>query len=76
MFLVFLLSLPAFSQEVLLPSGKETEPQDNYEIQVFLTEEEALERVFPEADEILTDRLLPSPEDKKALEDRLGRRLF
>jgi len=77
--LVFLLSLQVFSQEAVSASGepgKEIEPQDNYEIQVFLAEEEALKRVFPEADEILTDRLLPSPEDKKALEDRLGRRLF
>lgn len=67
-FLVFLLSLPAFSQEI--------EPQDNYEIQVFLTEEEALKRVFPDADEILTDRIFLSPEDRKTLEDKLNRRLF
>lgn len=77
-FLVLLLSLfatanlpkarTAFSQEI--------EPQDNYEVQVFLSEEEALKRVFPEAEEILTDMLLLSQEDRKALEDRLGRRLF
>ncbi|HHT9119989.1 MAG TPA: FAD:protein FMN transferase [Candidatus Hypogeohydataceae bacterium YC41] len=67
-FLVFLLSANAVSQG--------TEPQDNYEVQVFLTEEEALKRVFPEAEEILTDRLLLSAEDRKTLEDRLGRKLF
>ncbi len=41
-----------------------------------MTEEEALKRVFSEADEILTDRIFLSSEDRKALEDRLGRRLF
>ena len=75
-FLVFLISLPAFSQEAIAPPGKETESRDNYEVQVFLTEEEALKRVFPEADEILADRLSLSPEDRKALEDRLGRKLY
>jgi thiamine biosynthesis lipoprotein ApbE len=67
-FLIFILSSPTFSQEV--------DPQDNYKIQVFLTEEEALRQVFPQADEILTDSLLLSPEDRNTLEERLKRRLF
>ncbi|MFN3466508.1 MAG: FAD:protein FMN transferase [Candidatus Brocadiales bacterium] len=58
------------------PPGREVEPQENYEVQVFLTEEEALKRVFPEADEILADMIFLSPEDRKTLEDRLGRKLF
>ncbi len=66
--LIAISSLQAFSQE--------PEPADNYDVQVFLTEEGALKRVFPEASEILTDRLLLSPEDRKTLEDTLRRRLY
>jgi thiamine biosynthesis lipoprotein ApbE len=76
-FLLFLLPAEALNligfREVL---SQEVEPPDNFEVQVFLTEEEALKKVFPEAEEILTDRLFLSQEDRKTLEDKLRRKLY
>ncbi|HHT9117714.1 MAG TPA: FAD:protein FMN transferase [Candidatus Hypogeohydataceae bacterium YC38] len=71
--IIFLLCL-LFS-DFILAQG-EPEPEGNYNIQVFLTEEQALEQMFPDCDEVLRDQLLLTEEDRKALETRLGRRIY
>ncbi len=53
----------------------ETEPVDNFQLQAFLTEEQALAIVFPECDEIVADNLVMTPEEKSNLETLLSRRL-
>lgn len=47
------------------------EPPDNYDLQVFMEENEAIESVFKGCDEIFIDKLKLSPEDKASLENRL-----
>ena len=54
----------------------ETEPADNFQLQAYLTEEQALALVFPECDEIVTDEFVMSPEEKSSLEKLLSRRLY
>ncbi|MFQ5862085.1 MAG: FAD:protein FMN transferase [Candidatus Brocadiales bacterium] len=52
------------------------EPADNFQIQVFLTQEQALSKMFPDCDEILRDELLLTDEGRSALENRLRRRIY
>jgi len=52
------------------------EPADNFQLQAYLTEEQALALVFPECDDILTDEFVLSPEEKNSLEKLLSRRLY
>src|SRR3990167_3872921 len=54
----------------------ETEPADNFQLQTYLTEEQALALVFPECDEIVTDEFVMTPEEKSSLEKLLSRRLY
>lgn len=48
-----------------LEAQTETEPAENFQLQTYLTEEEALALVFPECDEIISDEFVMSPEEKK-----------
>lgn len=54
----------------------ETEPADNFQLQTYLTEEQALALVFPESDEIAADEFAMTPEEKGGLEKLLSRRLY
>ncbi len=54
----------------------ETEPADNFQLQTYLTEEQALALIFPECDEIVTDEFVMTPEEKNSLEKLLSRRLY
>jgi len=54
----------------------ETEPADNFQLQTYLTEEQALALVFPECDEVVTDEFVMTPEEKSSLEKLLSRRLY
>ncbi|MCR4321002.1 MAG: FAD:protein FMN transferase [Candidatus Brocadiaceae bacterium] len=54
----------------------ETEPADNFQLQAYLTEEQALALVFPECDEIVTDEFVMTSEEKNSLEKLLSRRLY
>jgi len=74
-----LLSLLVVSIAFIPDTAKaqtETEPADNFQLQNYLTEEQALALVFPECDEILTDEFVMSPEEKSSLEKLLSRRLY
>ncbi|MBI2470753.1 MAG: FAD:protein FMN transferase [Planctomycetes bacterium] len=54
----------------------EAEPTDNFQLQTYLTEEQALALVFPECDEIVTDEFVMTAEEKKSFEKLLSRRLY
>ncbi|MCF6155761.1 MAG: FMN-binding protein [Candidatus Brocadia sp.] len=55
---------------------REVEPSENFQIQTYLTEEQAIALVFPECDEIVTDVFLMTSEEKGNLEKLLARRLY
>jgi thiamine biosynthesis lipoprotein ApbE len=52
------------------------EPPDNFQPEVFLTSEQALSEMFPDADEILWDKIILTGEERTQLEQRLKRRIF
>lgn len=84
-FLSFLILALAFYQRVAFSQYdyiigqkitiEDVEPSDNYEMQVFLEEEEALASVFKGCDEVLVDQLALTPEEKQKLENRLKARI-
>jgi len=77
--ILILLSLSLLSVLFISNTVKaqtETEPADNFQLQAYLTEEQALSLVFPECDEILTDEFVMSPEEKSSLEKLLSRRSY
>lgn len=57
-------------------SQAEIEPSENFQIQTYLTEEQAIALVFPECDEIVTDEFVMTSEEKGNLEKLLARRLY
>ncbi|TVL99661.1 MAG: hypothetical protein CV087_17065 [Candidatus Brocadia sp. WS118] len=59
-----------------LKAQTETEPAENFQLQTYLTEEQALALVFPGCDEIVADEFIMSPEEKNNLEKSLSRRLY
>src|SRR3989339_238295 len=76
-FIVFSLSLFSVSfTSNTLKAQTETEPADNFQLQAYLTEEQALALVFPECDEIVADEFVMTPEEKSSLEKLLSRRLY
>ncbi|MEK6558651.1 MAG: FMN-binding protein, partial [Planctomycetota bacterium] len=77
--ILILFFLPLFSVSFISNTVKaqtETEPADNFQLQAYLTEEQALALVFPECDEIAIDEFLMNAEEKLNLEKLLGRRLY
>ncbi len=68
---VFNIISPCSAQE-----GLEEEPADNYQIQVFLTKEQALMKVFPDSDEIVYDEIILTDEEKNRIQSRLRRKIF
>ncbi len=77
--LTIFLSLPfvqIFLISVTAKAQTEAEPSDNFQLQTYLTEEQALAFVFPECEEIVTDEFIMTPEEKKHLEKLLARRLY
>jgi len=79
-FPIFILLSLSVSLVSFIPSvvtaQTETEPADNFQFQAYLTEEQALDLVFPECDEIVTDEFVMTPEEKSSLEKLLSRRLY
>ncbi len=60
----------------MVTAQTETEPADNFQLQTYLTEEQALTLIFPECDEIVADEFVMTPEEKSSLEKLLSRRLY
>ncbi|MEE9200968.1 MAG: FAD:protein FMN transferase [Candidatus Brocadiales bacterium] len=56
--------------------AQEIEPPENFQVQVFLTRDQALSKMFPDSDEILVDRLILTDEGRSRLEGRLKRRIY
>ncbi|MFN3532871.1 MAG: FAD:protein FMN transferase [Candidatus Brocadia sp.] len=54
----------------------EAEPPENFQLQTYLTEEQALALVFPDCEEIVTDEFIMTSEEKNNLEKLLARRLY
>ena len=79
-FFVFtLFTLSCISVSFISNTGRaqtETEPAENFQLQAYLTEEQALALVFPECDEIVTDDYVMTSEEKNNLEKLLARRLY
>jgi len=79
-FPIFILLSLSVSLVSFIPSvvtaQTEQEPADNFQLQAYLTEEQALALVFPECDEIVTDEFVMTPEEKSSLEKLLSRRLY
>ncbi|HEY4482265.1 MAG TPA: FAD:protein FMN transferase, partial [Candidatus Brocadiaceae bacterium] len=74
-----LLSLLVVSSAFILDTAKaqtEAEPSDNFQLQAYLTEDQALALVFPECDEIVADGFIMTSEEKSSLEKLLSRRLY
>ena len=69
--LVFAITFTCNAQE-----GFEEEQADNYQPQVFLTEEQALMKVLPDCDEILYDEIILTDDEKNQLQDGLRRKIF
>ena len=57
-------------------AGFEQEPAENYQPQVFLTEEQALLKVLPDCDEIVYDEIILTDESKTVLQNRLKRKIY
>ncbi|MCC6324627.1 MAG: hypothetical protein DCC43_03680 [Candidatus Brocadia sp.] len=80
--IIFLFSLFSFAGALTpfisksIQAKTETEPAENFQIQTYLTEEQALDLVFHGCDEITTDEIFMSPEEKNNLEKLLSRRLY
>ena len=55
--------------------AEETEPQDNYQIVTHLSAEQALKKIFPEADQVLETRISLDPDQAKRVEERVGHSL-
>lgn len=76
---IFLFSLPCIAVPFISKTVKaqtETEPAENFQLQTYLTEEQALALVFPECEEIVTDEFIMTSEEKNNLEKLLSRRLY
>ncbi|MFO0795682.1 MAG: FAD:protein FMN transferase [Candidatus Brocadiaceae bacterium] len=73
LFVVFILTPFSFRT---LKAQTEPEPTDNFQLQTYLTEEQALALIFPECDDILTDEIILTADEKQNLEKILGRRLY
>lgn len=81
--LFFILTILSSLVFILVPfipctvkAQTEAEPSENFQLQTYLTEEQALALVFPDCDEIVTDEFIMTPEEKNNLEKLLARRLY
>jgi len=78
-YLIIILIL-ALAFEITTPSYAQTDadegPKDNYISQVYLTEEQALQEVFPHSDEILFNVVPLTKEEKSQLQNRLRRKIY
>ena len=69
--LVFEITTPCYAQ-----ADSDEAPTDNYISQVYLTEEQALQEVFPHCDEILFNVVPLTKEEKSQLQNRLRRKIY
>lgn len=75
-YLLILALVFAITSTCHAQAGFEEEPADNYQPQVFLTEEQALLKVLPGCDEIAYDEIILTDESKTVLQNRLKRKIY
>ncbi|MCP5003108.1 MAG: hypothetical protein GY941_04025 [Planctomycetes bacterium] len=76
---LFLLFLTVLVSLIAQRSGQADTTEDldvNYDIQVFLTPEQALKQAFPDCDSIVYDEVVLTEDEKKQLQKRLQRKIF
>ena len=69
--LVFEITTPCYAQ-----AGSDEAPTDNYISQVYLTEEQALQEVFPHCDEVLFNVISLTKEEKSQFQNRMRRKIY
>ena len=75
-YLLILALVFAITSTCHAQAGFEEEPVENYQPQVFLTEEQALLKVLPDCDEIVYDEIILTDENKSVLQNRLKRKIY
>ncbi len=75
-YLLILALVCAIASTCHAQAGFELEPEDNYQPQVFLTEEQALLKVLPDCDEIVYDEIILTADEKNQLQNRLRRKIY
>ncbi|MFQ5686732.1 MAG: FAD:protein FMN transferase [Candidatus Scalindua sp.] len=75
-YLLILALVFAITSTCHAQAGFELEPAENYQPQVFLTEEQALLKVLPGCDEIVYDEIILTEESKTVLQNRLKRKIY
>lgn len=75
-FILLTLCIPVSSISNTGRAQTEPEPAENFQLQTYLTEEQALSFAFPECEEIVTDEFIMTSEEKNNLEKLLARRLY
>ena len=75
-YLLILALVFAITSTCHAQAGFEEEPAENYQPQVFLTEEQALLKVLPDCDEIVYDEIILTDESKAVLQNRLRRKIY
>ncbi len=61
---------------LLFAETKKEEADDNYVIDVLLTEDETLKEMFPKCDKIIKETFILTPKEKVSLQDKLKRRIY
>jgi len=74
--LLFLTLLFTVSSQCNGQAGLKEENSENYDIQVFLTKEQALNQTFPDCDSIVYDEINLTEEEKMRLQKSLKRKIF
>ena len=69
--LIYETTFPCYAQ-----ADSEPKPTDNYISQIYLTEEQALQEVFPHCDEILFNVIPLTKEEKSQLQNKLRRKIY
>ena len=74
--LLFLTSLFTVSSQCNGQADLQEESSESYDIQVFLTKEQALNQSFPDCDTIVYDEIILTDEEKMQLQKSLKRKIF
>ncbi len=75
-FLLFLTALITIVVQRNVEAEYTEESTEAYDIQVFLTPEQALQQTFPDCDSIVSDEIILTEEKKSKLQKRLQRKIF
>ncbi|MDR4504643.1 MAG: FAD:protein FMN transferase [Candidatus Scalindua sp.] len=74
--LLFLIAIVSIAARQSVEADYKDDPAESYDIQVFLTPEQALQQTFPDCDSIVYEEIIPTEEEKNRLQKRLKRKIF